>query len=102
MKVATWVGDARTSRCAPRSTGDVAPDRAEPGRGRGFVEPHTAALHVLVRAVATSSMDGSKDDRAGSRIRTRVILEHEVRKFETEQTHYIDDVDAGWGASSRS
>ena len=61
------------------------------------VEPHTAALHVLVRSGRDIlPMDGSKDDPGGlSDPYCEVILEHEKSgKFETEQTHYIDDVDA--------
>ena len=42
------------------------------------------------------AMDGSKDDPGGlSDPYCEVVLEHEkTQKLETEQTHYIDDVDA--------
>ena len=67
------------------------PSRA--GTGLFYVEPHTAALHVLVRSSRDIlPMDGLRASGLSDPC-CEVILEHEKSgKFETEQTHYIDDV----------
>ena len=98
VKIAVWVGtrDDSTMRVASHPT----PWRkTEPSRTDAvfYVEPLTAALHVFVRQGRDIlPMDGSKDDPGGlSDPYCEVILEHEkTQKMETEQTHYIDDVDA--------
>ena len=98
VKVATWVGD-RSDLAMRTAQHPVMWRPTEPSRDEAkfYVEPHTAALHVLVRSGRDIlPMDGSKDDPGGlSDPYCEVILEHEKSgKFETEQTHYIDDVDA--------
>ena len=60
-------------------------------------QPLTAAIHVTVfKGREILPMDGSKDDPGGlSDPYCEVTLEHEkTQKFETEQTHYVDDTDA--------
>ena len=98
VKIAAWVGtrDDDAMRVASRP----APWRPAPPGGEDaafYVEPLTAALHVLVsRGRDILPMDGSKDDPGGlSDPYCEVVLEHEkTQKLETEQTHYVDDVDA--------
>ena len=61
------------------------------------LQPLTAAIHVTVfKGREILPMDGSKDDPGGlSDPYCEVTLEHEkTQKFETEQTHYVDDTDA--------
>lgn len=98
VKVAAWVGTrsdlAMRTAQQPTVWKAVEASREE---AKYYVEPHTAAVHVLVcEARNVLAMDGSKDDPSGlSDPYCEVTLEHErTGKLETEQTHYIDDSDA--------
>ena len=98
VKIACWVGsrtdlEMRTAE-HPRAWRAVEASRSEP---KYYVEPLTAALHVTVfRAREILPMDGSRDDPGGlSDPYCEVTLEHEkTARFETEQTHFIDDTDS--------
>ena len=98
VKIATWIGE-RTDLTMRTAQHPVMWKPCEPSRddAKFYVEPLTAALHVHVsRGRDILPMDGNRDDPGGlSDPYCEVILEHEkTRKMETEQTHYIDDVDA--------
>ena len=98
VKIACWVGsrtdlEMRTAE-HPRAWRAAEASRSEP---KYYVEPLTAALHVTVfRAREILPMDGSRDDPGGlSDPYCEVTMEHEkTARFETEQTHFIDDTDS--------
>lgn len=98
VKIAAWVGtrDDEAMRVASRPKPWRPTERSRED-ATFYVEPLTAALHVLVsQGRDILAMDGSKDDPGGlSDPYCEVVLEHEkTQKLETEQTHYVDDADA--------